>query len=66
VSSGIAWVHNAHHLTVDDDLARVGGVRASQRVHQRRLSSTVSAHKSNDFTRIQINGHTIDGAQTAE
>ena len=62
-SRGLAM---ATGLTVDQDLAGVGGMRARQHAHQRALAGAVAADQSNHFARVQVDGDVVDGVHAAE
>ncbi len=54
VAASVARVVDLHGLPVDADLPRVGGMRARQRVHQRRLAGAVAPDEADDLTRVEV------------
>ena len=58
------WI--ATGCAVDEDLAGVGGVRARQRVHQRRLAGAVAADEADDLAGVEVDADAVDGVDAAE
>ena len=64
--TSVPWVVDHDGSPVDEDLTRVGGVGAGERVHQRGLAGAVPADQRNDLASVEIHRHVVNGMEAAE
>ena len=62
----VARVRDLNRLAVQEDLARVGPVRAGQDPHERRLAGAVAADEADDLAWVQVDDDVLDGVDATE